>query len=397
MTEPVGRSAALGRDATLVVTGGMSGMTMALVAPALPGMVRQFADLPDIDLLARLVVALPTALLAVAAPLAGWLADRTGRRRLLIAATALFMLAGLAPLVLDDLVAILGSRALLGGAMGVMYALAPALLGDWHDGPDRHRAMAWYGVGSAGGGAAMVIAGGALAELGWRAPFALHIVALPLLLALVLWVRDVPRAPVVSVQPSAAKGRVPWLAMLGIYVMISITGMAYMQMPLNLPFLFDERAIGGPGFIGVALALSMLLQSLGGFAFPRLARRTSHAWIYGVVAVGVALGYLLLVLADGAVLALLALAVFGAGMSQMFPNSSTWLMSLTPSAMRARVLGGLVLSIYGGQFAAPFLLQPVVRAVGLAPAFMALAALVAATGLAVILFGRRASARKLTD
>ncbi len=397
MTEPVGRPAALRRDATLVVTGGMSGMTMALVAPALPGMVRQFADMPDIDLLARLVVALPTALLAVAAPLAGWLADRTGRRRLLIAATALFMLAGLAPLVLDDLVAILASRALLGGAMGVMYALAPALLGDWHDGPDRHRAMAWYGVGSAGGGAAMVIAGGALAELGWRAPFALHIVALPLLLALVLWVRDVPRTPVVAVVESVAKGRVPWLAVLGIYVMIAITGMAYMQMPLNLPFLFDERAIGGPGFIGVALALSMLLQSLGGFAFPRLARRTSHAWIYGVVAGGVALGYLLLVLADGAVLALLALAVFGAGMSQMFPNSSTWLMSLTPSAMRARVLGGLVLSIYGGQFAAPFLLQPVVRAVGLAPAFIALAALVAATGLAVILLGRRASARKLND
>lgn len=295
-------------------------MTRALVAPALPGMVRHFADMPDIDLLARLVVALPTALLAVAAPLAGWLADRTWRRRLLIAATALFMLAGLAPLILDDLVSILATRAVLGGAMGVMYALAPARLGDWHDGPERHIAMAWYGVGSAGGGAVMVTAGGALDELGWRVPFTPHIVALPLLAALVLWVRDVPRTPAVAVPQTVASGRVPWLAMLGISAMIAMMGMAYMQMPLNLPFLFDEGAIGGPDFIGVARALSMLLQSVGGFAFPRLARRATHAWIYGLVAGGVELGYLLLVLADGAVLALVALAVFGGGMSQMFPN-----------------------------------------------------------------------------
>ncbi|MBM3560694.1 MAG: MFS transporter [Alphaproteobacteria bacterium] len=79
------RRAALLRDTTLVVTGGMFGMTMALVAPALPGMLRHFADTPDIDLLASLVVALPTALLAVTAPLAGWLADRTGRQLPLIA------------------------------------------------------------------------------------------------------------------------------------------------------------------------------------------------------------------------------------------------------------------------------------------------------------------------
>lgn len=70
-------------------------------------------------------------------------------------------------------------------------------------------------------------------------------------------------------------------------------------------------------------------------------------------------------------------------------------MSLTPAGMRARVFGGLVLSIYGGQLVAPFLLQPVVRAVGLAPAFVALAALVAATGVAVVLVDRRSAARNL--
>ncbi|MGE0256275.1 MAG: MFS transporter [Alphaproteobacteria bacterium] len=384
------RAAALRRDATLVVTGGMSGMTMALVAPALPGMVRHFADTPDIDLLARLVVALPTALLAVMAPLAGWFADRTGRRLPLIAATVVFMLAGLAPLLLDDLVAILASRLVLGGAMGVMYALAPALLGDWHDGPARPRAMAWYGVGSAGGGAVMVIAGGALAEYGWRMPFYLHAIALPLAIATVLWVRDVPRVVASdAIRTPTVAAPMPWPALLGIYAMIAVTGMAYMQMPLNLPFLFDERSIGGPGFIGVAIALSMLLQSLGGFAFPWFARRTGHAWIYSLVAGGVALGYLLLVFADGAALALVALAVFGLGMSQMFPNSSTWLMALTRPGVRARVIGGLVTAIYGGQFAAPFLLQPLVRAVGLPTAFVALAALVAATGAMVVLLGRR--------
>jgi len=239
----------------------------------------------------------------------------------------------------------------------------------------------------------MVIAGGALAEHGWRMPFFLHLVALPLAVAIAVWVRDVPRAVSAETVHTVAADPVPWPALLGIYAMIAVTGMAYMQMPLNLPFLFDERAIGGPGFIGAALALSTLLQSLGGFAFPWFARRTGHAWIYSLVAGGVALGYVLLVSADGAALALVALAVFGLGMSQMFPNSSTWLMALTRPGIRARVIGGLVMAIYGGQFAAPFLLQPLVRAVGLPTAFIALAGIVAATGLAVVLLGRRSVRR----
>ena len=44
------------RDITLFACGGLSAMSIAAVAPSLPELSDHFADTPDIDLRARLVV-----------------------------------------------------------------------------------------------------------------------------------------------------------------------------------------------------------------------------------------------------------------------------------------------------------------------------------------------------
>src|SRR5579862_4875480 len=92
---------------------------MALV-PNLPLLFRHFASTPDKELLVPMIITLPSLGIVLLAPLAGVLADRWGRRRLLLCALALFGGAGLAPLVLDDLRWILASQAILGIAEAVI-------------------------------------------------------------------------------------------------------------------------------------------------------------------------------------------------------------------------------------------------------------------------------------
>lgn len=384
---PPGRLDARIRDLTLIALGGLSGMSPTFVAPALPEMAARFAATPDVELLVRLVVTLPTVLLALSAPLIGWAADRLGRKKLLVAATVLYAVVGILPAVLDDLGTILASRAVFGLVLGVMYTMAPAMFGDFYAGTARYRAMALLSAGTAGGGAILTLAGGALAEFGWRAPFAMHAASLLFLLPLLRYVHDAARIPAGTaafVDTSVRWHVVPLPALLVIYVIICFGSVVWMQIPLNVPFVLEERGIGGPWLAGFILAWTMAVMALAGPFYPRLRRHATNPTIYAGVIVGLAAGLALMAVADTLVLALIAVTVFGAAMSQMFANSSTWVMAATASRVRGRVIGALVLAIYMGQFFAPLLLLPILRATSLTISMLVIAAGAAAVGLLVL-------------
>lgn len=347
-------------------------------------MSRHFGGYDDIDLLARLVVSIPTLLLALAGPLVASVADRTGRRALLIAALLLYAAAGAVPILLDELYAILGTRILLGLAMGVLFTLAPALLADYYqDIPSRRRAIAGYAAATATGGVLFVLLGGLMSDLHWRAPFLLYVVGLAFLPGVIFTITEPERAvPEEDSVATTPKIRTPWLGVFAIYLIVAATGGAFLQMPLNLPFLLVNIGVDQASIAGYAIAWPLLLMALCGPFFPLFRARLSNAWIYTFIAGGLAIGYALLSVSDSLPLVLVALFAFGVGMSQMYPNSSTWLMGLTDPLLRTRVIGGLTTAIYLGQFALPFIAQPMIRQFGIRESFQALVVLLAVLALA---------------
>lgn len=62
--------------------------TMAIIAlvPVLPLLLREFADVPGAAVLVPMALTVPALCVALFSPLAGWLSDRLGRKRLLIGA-----------------------------------------------------------------------------------------------------------------------------------------------------------------------------------------------------------------------------------------------------------------------------------------------------------------------
>jgi MFS family permease len=388
------------RDITLYGCGGISAMSIAAVAPSLPEMSQHFAGVPDIDLLARLVVSIPTLLLALAGPVVGTVADRLGRKPLLVAALVLYAAAGVLPVLLNDLHAILGSRIALGLAMGILFTLAPTLLADYYeDIPARRRALATYAASTAAGGVLFVLLGGIMSDMHWRAPFLLYVVGLAFLPSLIATITEPQRQ---SARPDSVAGapaplRTPWLALFAIYLMVAATGGVFLQMPLNLPFLLVEIGVTQASIAGYAIAWPLALMALCGPLFPKFRARLSNAWIYTFIAGGLAIGYALLAIADSLVMVLIALFAFGVGMSQMYANSSTWLMGLTDPRLRARVIGGLTTAIYLGQFVWPFVAQPIIRDAGIRNAFMVLVVILVFFALAAPLLSalsKRRAARQ---
>ena len=372
-------------------------MSIAAVAPSLPELSAHFSKTPDIDLLARLVVSIPTLLLALAGPLVGLVADRLGRKRLLVFALLLYAVAGTVPVILNDLHAILATRIALGLAMGILFTLAPALLADYYDDiPSRRKAIATYAAATATGGVLFVLLGGVMADIHWRGPFLLYLVGLFLLPTLLATITE-PRPQLPTVNTTVASDRpvhTPWVALIAIYLMVAATGGVFLQMPLNLPFLMVEIGVTQASIAGYAIAWPLALMAVCGPLFPKFRARLSNAWIYSFIATGLGIGYALLALADSLVIVLIALFAFGVGMSQMYANSNTWLMGLTDPKHRTRVIGGLTTAIYLGQFVLPFVAQPIIRDAGIRQSFLVLVGILAALALAAPLFSAIAGRRK---
>ena len=145
------------------------------MAPALPRMAEHFAAERDGALFAQLVMTVPAVLLIVSATFAGLIAERIGRRRVLVAALVLFVLAGTAGLYAPDATTLIASRLLLGLAGGAVLTSSLSLAGDFPEGGARERVLGFAGAGGAAGAIVALNAGGWLVDTaGWRGPFALY-------------------------------------------------------------------------------------------------------------------------------------------------------------------------------------------------------------------------------
>ncbi|MEM8787198.1 MAG: MFS transporter [Pseudomonadota bacterium] len=173
------RTPGLRVTATLLLVSSLTVLANATIAAALPGLARAFAEVPGIETLAGLVLSLPSLAVVLTAALFGLAADRVDRRHLLCLSLLAYALGGASGLAAQTMPQILAGRLLLGVGVAGTLTVATQMAADlWH-GADRARFMGWQGAAISAAGIASVAGGGALAELGWRAPFALYLVALP--------------------------------------------------------------------------------------------------------------------------------------------------------------------------------------------------------------------------
>src|ERR1700736_6494226 len=103
-------------------------MGIIVLVPVLPQLMAHFDTVPNYRYLIQGgVLTMPALCVMVFSPLAGWLADRFGRRRLLILAMVLYALSGIAPVFLDDLYAIIASRVAVGACESVVMTVSTTL------------------------------------------------------------------------------------------------------------------------------------------------------------------------------------------------------------------------------------------------------------------------------
>jgi MFS family permease len=372
---------------TLLLTSMLIVMVTGLIPPALPSMEAHFANVSNVSFWVRLVLTLPCLFVAVTAPVAGYVVDRVGRKRVLVISTVLFGASGLAGYLASTLTFLLVSRASLGIAVGGLMTAVTTLIADYYTGETRARFLGLQAAVMGFAGTAALVLGGLLADIGWRVPFltyALAILILPLML-LALYeplldercaqkpppVSDVGQCVAESIcatestnSARASVSPVPTRLILFVYVVMMGTQVAMSLLPLLVPFQLQGAMGASASQSGLALSLTSVSYALVSLQYGRIASRSDHV---GVLMIGFALigaGYLLMWSANGWAIIALALFLAGTGQGLLIPSLSVWLADQTPSPLRGRVLGGLTAAFFLGVFLSPIVGEPVSAMVG---------------------------------
>lgn len=351
----VARQASAGREGAVLVLGSsLTIMGAVMVAPILPRLAAEFGPIePRADVLIPLAITGPALAIALFAPLAGWFADRIGRKTLLIVATLLYALLGALPALLDDLGSIVASRLLFGCAEAAIMTCCATLIADYWQGEQRMRLVNYQVVGIGLVGALFFVIGGVAGEHGWRMPFYLYLLPLLLvpLMSRLLW--EPQSRQHAAPQPDDQRTAVGSVA-LG-YLLIFGGMLLNFVVPVQTPALLVSIGVTSSTLIGLAAGLGLLATLVGSLLWPLsrsyLGIRGSNALLLTLLAVG--LWWLGEARSYNSVL--LAVFIHGIGAGLLVPNAMAPVMNALSARARGRGLGGFTAGLYLGQFASPLL------------------------------------------
>lgn len=371
----------------LLACSSLTVMAGATIAPGLPGLLSHFVDYPNSDYLTKLILTVPGLAIAITAPLAGWLADRFGRRVLLRGGVAIYIVAGSAGLWVDDLTLLLVSRFVLGIAVGFIMVCSIALLTDHFQGSERNRVMGIQSTSMAGGAIIFISAGSILADISWRAPFAVYLFPIALL---PLIYKHVSKPPETVSGPCETAEYFPVLHAVLIYLLACLSMALFYFIPTQLPFYAQELGAESLKVAGFAVVVSQIFSALASSTYHRIRLILGHLPVLLLSYLLMMLGYLMLGFAESLAMVYLAMPLIGIGLGLNFPNLTIWLMSKIPTGMRGRASGGMTTAVFFGQFISPLISQPLVVDYGLDKAYLAGSAAMFALVLvpsALVLFG----------
>ncbi|HLO86077.1 MAG TPA: MFS transporter [Nostocaceae cyanobacterium] len=318
---------------TLIAVLGVSSVT-----PAFPNLAKALAIKPDKLGLIITAFTLPSLILG---PIIGVVADRLGRKKIIIPALFLFGIAGTATAFTRNFELLLILRLLQGIGAAPLLSLSITLIGDLYSGDRRITAMGYSASIGSVGTASYPLIGGALAVLGWYYPFALPAVALPVGLWVVLGLKN----PEVKSDRNLreyllnASQIVKNRQLFGLFIAsASNFVLLYGAHVTYLPQLISDTFKESPATIGLLLSSVSVAITITSSQLGNLAKRYKPTQLIQASYLLFALALLIVPFVHSLWLLLIPTTIFGIGLGIGFPCIQTLLAELAPREYLATVI-----------------------------------------------------------
>jgi MFS family permease len=364
-----GRQAGPAQAIVLLLASCLSVLGAVLLAPVLPRIQDAFAGTPGVATLTPIVLTVPALVIGLTASIAGRVVDRLGRKRLLVGALVVYAFVGTAPLWLSSLPLIVASRVLVGLTEAAIMTCCTTLLADYFHGAQRERYFGLQTVYTTVAATVFFAVGGLLGSWGWRTPFWLYAVSLPLAFIAARVIRQPPQTRTREKLPP-----LPWRAFLAPVGVTLAGGLVFYVLIVELSYVLDGIGVTATATVGLVSAAGSLATAVAAYLFPRFAERGPAVTIPAAFVL-CGLGILVLALASSVPVVVLGAVVTGLGNGLMLPALLTWALGSLTFAQRGRGTGIWTSAMFIGQFASPLVVLALAGATtGLSPALLVVGA-----------------------
>lgn len=351
------RTATTAQALPLLFASCMSVLGAVLLTPVIPQLMAQFGGSP----LVLLIISAPALMIALFAPFAGQIADRVGRKNLLVVTMFLYAIVGTAPIWLPaDLNLILASRLLVGVCEAAIMTCCTTLIGDYFSGDRRNKYFGLQSVFTTISATIFILVGGILGGAGgWRTPFFVYgiSVIIGIWIAVAVWEPKKTEAARAA-EAAQAKTRIPWRLLALPLIVTLFGGFAFFVVLVEPPVIYGTLGLTDPQAIGPISAAASIATAILAFLFARLARLGAKVLLPAAFS-AMAVGYVIVWIAAGAgslpgVIAGVLVASAGTGL--LLPTLVAWSVGRIPFASRGRSTGVWTSAFFLGQFLTPLII-----------------------------------------
>jgi len=334
----------------------MAVLGVSSITPAFPKIITVFSiSTQKIGLLIT-IFTLPGLILT---PVLGVLADRYGRKRILIPSLFLFGIAGGACALVRDFHLLLTLRFFQGIGAAALGSLNVTLIGDLYAGKERTAMMGYNASVLSVGTASYPFIGGAMALLGWYYPFFLPLVAIPIGIIVIIYLKNPePESTqhlkhyLREVWKNVYNRHVAGLFIASVIVFIILYGSFLTYLPVLMGKEFKSSSL----VIGMVMSAMSISTAITSSRLRSLTRIFSEKGLIQLSCLFYALGLVLFPLMHKMELLFIPAIIFGLGHGVNFPSIQSLLAGMAPMKYRGAFmsLNGMVLRL--GQTLGPLVM-----------------------------------------
>lgn len=292
-------------------------------------------------------------------PIFGILADRFNRKVILVPSLFLFGIAGTACALADSFEQLLMFRVFQGIGSAALGVLNLTLIGDLYLGNERATVMGYNGSVLSIGTALYPAIGGALAIIGWSYPFYLSLLALPVGLFALFFLRQETEKNGLEIKfyLKEVKSALFSKTVLALFLCMFFTFIIlYGGYITYFTILLDEKFAKSSFAIGAILSGSSLVTAITSAQLGRLTARFNEQTLIKAAAVLYTLIFAMIPFVDNIWLFAIPISLFGIAQGMNIPSIMNLLTGYAPKEFRAAFLSANWMVMRLGQAIGPYVL-----------------------------------------